>query len=87
MSEQEYFTLYQRGFNEGYLIARHLTGLSKSLFKLKNDTPRISGMRDGYKQWLSERDMEQRAKWKTYRDSLKKGKPADDGAGDLERDR
>lgn len=87
MSEQEYFTLYQQGFNEGYLIAQHLRELSKSLFGLKNDTPRISGMQDGYKQWLSERGAEQRAKNKAYRDGFKKRKPADDKEGDVERDR
>lgn len=49
---------YQKGFNEGYLIAQHLPQLSDQLSRIDGDGMRLSGIREGHKQYLSERARE-----------------------------
>lgn len=61
MNEQEHFTQYQQGFNDGYLIAEHMPELSENLSSVKNDTPRITGMQDGRRQFVLERTFEREA--------------------------
>lgn len=38
---------YQKGFNEGYLLAKHRPDISDGLKGLHPDTPRLEGMKDG----------------------------------------
>ncbi len=56
-------TQYQKGFNEGYLIAKHLPELSAKLAKITNETSRIEGFHDGRKQHLLEQSREYRPAW------------------------
>lgn len=54
---------YQKGFNEGYLIAEHMPELSDQISKIDNDVPRIEGLRDGGKQFVLDRSKEFRPSW------------------------
>lgn len=62
-AENKYQTQYQKGFNEGYLIAKHLPKLSEQLGAITNETPRIEGFRDGRKQYAIEKAREHRPAW------------------------
>jgi len=50
---------YQKGFNEGYLIAFHLPALANSISRITNQTPRFEGLRDGQKQFILEQAKDQ----------------------------
>lgn len=54
---------YQKGFNEGYIIAQHMPELSNELAKLKNDSPRVEGFRDGHQQFALEKVKDYRPAW------------------------
>lgn len=56
--EQIYQANYQKGFNEGYLITQHLPELSDELSKIKNETPRIAGFKDGRNEYFQEKAKE-----------------------------
>lgn len=56
--EQTNNTQYQQGFNEGYLITKHLPELSDQLSKIKNETPRIDGFKDGRNEFFQEKAKE-----------------------------
>lgn len=47
---------YQKGFNEGYIIAKHMPELSNELSKIKSDSPRMEGLRDGREQFSLEKE-------------------------------
>lgn len=55
---QDTNTSYKKGFNEGYLITKHLPELSDQLSKIKNETPRIEGFKDGRNQIFQEKAKE-----------------------------
>jgi len=65
---------YQKGFNEGYLVAQHLPELSNSLAKIESTSPRIEGFHDGHQQLL----LEQIRKQRINRDDKNKEKGFDD---------
>lgn len=48
---------YNKGFNEGYLLAQHMPELSEKLASIKSDSPRIQGMIDGRKEFLIEKEL------------------------------
>ena len=58
-----YEAQYQKGFNEGYLIAKHLPDLSTRLAGITNETPHIEGFKDGRKQYIIELARERRPAW------------------------
>ena len=47
MSEQLPEEKYQKGFNDGYLITKHLPELSDKLTKIKSESPWMQGFHDG----------------------------------------
>lgn len=59
MSEQENIE-YQKGFNEGYLLTKHLPELAGSIAKIESLSPRIEGFRDGRKEFALEKVRERR---------------------------
>jgi hypothetical protein len=48
---------YNKGFNEGYLLAQHMPELSEKLASIKSDSPRMQGMIDGRKEFLIEKEL------------------------------
>ncbi len=50
---------YQKGFNEGYLIAGYLPDLAIAISRIANQTPNLEGFRDGQKQFILEQSKEQ----------------------------
>lgn len=54
MQEQFTHVLYQKGFNEGYIITQHLPELSDKLSQIKSTAPRVEGFIDGRKQFALE---------------------------------
>lgn len=62
-NEQPIDTNYQKGFNEGYLITKHLPELSDSIAKVENDTPRLNGFKDGKRQFVLEQTKSHRPQW------------------------
>ncbi len=57
---------YQKGFNEGYIITKHLPELSDGLAQVKTETPRIEGFKDGRKQYVLEQTKEHRPSWMKF---------------------
>lgn len=47
---------YQKGFNEGYIIAQHMPELSSELSKMESESPRMEGFRDGHQQFTLEQE-------------------------------
>jgi hypothetical protein len=56
-------TLYKQGFNEGYIIAKHLPDLSDTLATVASTAPRIEGFQDGRKQFVLEQVRDRRREW------------------------
>lgn len=54
---------YQKGFNEGYIITKHLPELSDQLAQIKNETPRIDGFKDGRNEFFQEKAKERMGKF------------------------
>jgi hypothetical protein len=54
---------YQKGFNEGYLITKHLPEVSKQLAEIKSNSPRIEGFQDGRRQFVLEQTKERQPSW------------------------
>lgn len=46
---------YQKGFNQGYLLAKHRPDISDSLKDLQPLSPRLEGMKDGQSEYANER--------------------------------
>ena len=46
---------YIKGFNEGYIITKHMPELSDCVVQARNDNPRLEGFRDGRKQLVLEK--------------------------------
>jgi hypothetical protein len=80
MDNPTYDTEFIKGFNEGYLIAKHLPDLADSLAQVKNETPRIEGFRAGHEQFVREEVIKQPG-WHRHDHSDSKEK------GDIERDK
>lgn len=54
---------YKQGFNEGYIIAKHLPDLSENLSHVKSNAPRVAGIHDGGKQFILEQTRERHPAW------------------------
>lgn len=50
---------YVKGFNEGYLMAEHLPDIADKLARVKNNSERLSGFKDGKSQHFLEKFNEQ----------------------------
>jgi len=50
---------YIKGFNEGYIITKHMPELSDCVVQARNESPRLEGFRDGRKQLVLEKIAEQ----------------------------
>lgn len=53
--EQENIEQYQKGFNEGYLLAKFLPDLSRKLEQIKESNDRLNGIKDGRDQFIEEK--------------------------------
>jgi len=62
MSETEHID-YQKGFNEGYLMSKHLPELATSIASIESLSPRIEGFREGRHQCVLEQVKEHRPSW------------------------
>lgn len=62
-NEQPINSNYQKGFNEGYLVTKHWPEMADSIIAVKNETPRLSGFRDGQRQYVLEFTKANRPKW------------------------
>lgn len=54
---------YQKGFNEGYTIAKYLPELGEQLAKATGDSERSLGFQDGQKQLILEQSKEKYPAW------------------------
>ncbi|MBN8698715.1 MAG: hypothetical protein J0L54_03825 [Chitinophagales bacterium] len=63
---------YKKGFNEGYLITKHLPELSDQLSQIKNETPRIDGFKDGRNEFFQEKAKERMGHF-LKKDQVKEG--------------
>ena len=81
---------YLKGFNEGYLMAKHLPDLAEKLAKADNESVRHMGFRDGRSQLTKEKEKTRYPDWlKSDRlDSIdkKQDKSKEKDRGDRERD-
>ncbi len=55
LDDKTYEADYTKGFNEGYLIAKHLPELGDQLSEIKSETPRIDGFKDGRVEFFQEK--------------------------------
>jgi hypothetical protein len=49
---------FQKGFNEGYIVTKHLPELSQDLAEVKSEAPRMEGFREGRRQFILEKVQE-----------------------------
>ncbi|CAG5012193.1 hypothetical protein DYBT9275_05126 [Dyadobacter sp. CECT 9275] len=54
---------YIRKFNQGYILAKYMPGLSERISKSKSQTPNLQAMQDGRKQFLSEEAISKAPSW------------------------
>lgn len=54
---------YQQGFNEGYLLKKHLPTLADQLEPYLNESLRSSGLHDGMEQYVYEIKKERYPSW------------------------
>lgn len=45
---------YQKGYNEGYLITKHLPDIAGKISAVKSIAPRMEGFQDGRKEYVLE---------------------------------
>lgn len=79
---------YQKGFNEGYLMAKHDPELAKDLSKIEKDNSRMQGLKHGIEQFEKEQTKDRLPGW-MQRDrfsNLDKDKEKEKGKDDLDRD-
>lgn len=79
MEDEKIDPEYLKGFNDSYLIAQHMSGLSEKLSKIEGDSPRLQGMRDGRQQYLVDQIKTKLPHWlktdKTGKDAPSPEKP------------
>jgi hypothetical protein len=63
MEEEQHNPDYQKGYNDGYLIARHEPDLADKLKDVSDNTPRMEGFQAGRKQLLRDRFKERLPEW------------------------
>lgn len=54
---------YLKGYNEGYLIAKHEPALAAKLAKINSLSPRIVGLSKGVEEYNLEKDQERLPAW------------------------
>lgn len=54
---------YVEGFNQGYLIAKHLPELAGTLATVESQSSRMEGFRDGRKEYVLETLRSKTAEW------------------------
>lgn len=54
---------YIKGFNEGYILAKHAPELSEKLTEIKGENPRLEGLLDGIEQYGLEMKREWQPSW------------------------
>lgn len=54
---------FVKGFNEGYMLAKHLPDLAEQLGTTTGDTPRGSGIQAGRRQLFLEQEQERYPTW------------------------
>jgi hypothetical protein len=54
---------YIKGFNEGFIISKHLPDLAMQLSTATGDSERLQGMHDGRKQYLIDQVKSLRPSW------------------------
>jgi len=54
---------YLKGFNEGYLLAKHMPELTESLKTVKGDGIRLQALHDGRNQYISEQVRDKLPSW------------------------
>jgi len=77
---------YAQGFNEGYLITKHLPALSDGLSTLQSQASRVMGFLDGRMQYILEQVRERRPAF-LKRDADKAPKPDKSKNRDLDLER
>lgn len=55
---------YTKGFNDGYIMTKHLPELSEKLSGIESDAPRIDGFKEGRKQFVLDKVRETREQWR-----------------------
>lgn len=84
MEDNQQQAEYQKGFNEGYIIAKHMPDLSDNLSKIESEAPRLDGIKDGRKQFTLEQVREHRPAWMKSGRSQGLGEPVKDKGKDIE---
>jgi hypothetical protein len=56
---------YTKGFNDGYIMTKHLPELSEKLSGIDSDVPRIDGFKEGRKQFVLDKARETREQWRS----------------------
>lgn len=74
-------TSYQKGFNEGYIISKHMPELADKLAQVKSTEPRMEGFRDGREEFMQEKSY--RPKWMTR--DISSPQPPKDKDKDIDR--
>ena len=75
---------YQKGFNEGYIMKKHLPDLADKLAEVASDSQRSTGFKEGRNQLILEREKERYPDWlrsdrlSNLDNSPDKGKEKDD---------
>lgn len=54
---------YISGFNQGYLLARHLPELAEKLTKIEGKSDRVLGMKEGIEQYVLEQSKDRTPDW------------------------
>lgn len=57
-------TDFIKGFNDGYIVTKHLPDLSEKLAAIESDAPRIDGFKEGRKQFVIDKAKDMREHWK-----------------------
>lgn len=63
MEEKQTQADYIKGFNEGYLITRHLPELAQKLSAVESAAARVDGFKDGRQQYALDHLKQQRQLW------------------------
>ena len=72
MNIDRYETEYIKGFNEGYLITKHLPDVAKGVAIVKSLSPRINGLKEGHREFILEK-LQEKLRWNTKQSDRDKG--------------
>lgn len=77
---------YLRGFNDGYLLAKHQPDISKAIDSLKGNAERIQGIKDGMQEYSKELLAEKKPDWLKKDRVFKVKEDIEKNKKDIERD-